>query len=69
MVAVKAIGRRLRRLEDQVKPRVNEHGATPFDILRSALYASFEGRFLGCVTREHEVAILGPIVAGEAAFH
>ncbi len=30
-----AIGRRLRQLENQVKPRVNERGETPVDIVRA----------------------------------
>ncbi len=29
------IGRRLRRLEDQLKPRVNEHGETAADVVRA----------------------------------
>jgi hypothetical protein len=35
LVAVKAIGRRLRRLEDQIKPRVNERGETLADVIRA----------------------------------
>ena len=31
---MKAIERRLRRLEDQVKPRVNERGETADDVIR-----------------------------------
>jgi transposase len=34
-LAVNAIGRRLRRLEDQVKPRVNERGDTLADVIRA----------------------------------
>jgi hypothetical protein len=31
---VKEVGRRLRRLEEQAKPRVNERGETAVDIIR-----------------------------------
>jgi hypothetical protein len=31
---VKAIVRRLRRLEDQARPAVNEHGQTPAEVVR-----------------------------------
>ena len=34
-MVVNAIGRRLRRLEDQVQPGVNERGETPADVIRA----------------------------------
>ena len=53
-MAVNAIGRRLRRLEGQVKPRVNEHGETLADVIRARRRLRLEAAGLPCGERPRE---------------
>ena len=51
---MKAIDRRLRRLEDQVKPRVNKHGETLADVIRARRKRRLEAAGLKCEDRTRE---------------
>ncbi len=51
-----AIGRRLRRLEDQLKPRVNEHGETAADVVRSRRRRRLEAAGLPYEDRPREIS-------------
>ena len=51
---VNAIGRRLQRLEEQVKPRVNERGETPADVIRERRRRRLKAAGLPCGERPRE---------------
>ncbi len=54
-MAVNAIGRRLRRLEEQARPRVNERGQTQAEVVRERRWRRLETARLPYKERSQEL--------------